>query len=358
MKRNKLVLSLALTSVFLSGHVRAAEGVGTGEASVRTSTQLPATMAAPPITPTTAPTEPAPAPYYIPSGGGGGGNAADSGRKAAMGQVISAAGNVAIAGSFFAPKCASAFGGWACPLAGIALAAAGSLVGAARGSTAAGDYMSAYGSGGYAGTAEYDQAGNLISGGTNPDGTPNTGNGIEAASGGIKLPDGTTISSITKDIARIRGELEKSGASLSSDGKTMTMKGGRKFDLTKGGDGSREGLLAMGLTADEANQAYEASKKGGAAVTSKYGAMMAKLSAEGGGGGGRGPASDFGGGGGAGGFGGWGKDPFGKNRPKPKLSGLTKKLGDDTIGVSGDDIFEMVTRRYKARDQGNHFLKD
>jgi hypothetical protein len=46
---------------------------------------------------------------------------------------------------------------------------------------------------------------------------------------------------------------------------------------------------------------------------------------------------------------------------KPKtpasLAGLAKSLGDDRIGVSADDIFGMISRRYKTEDTVNQFLK-
>jgi len=250
---------------------------------------------------------------------------------------------------------------------GLASAAA-SLLGVAAGqSSGAGMQMSAFdpnfapGSGGTGGGT--DPWGNPI----NPDGSPGgtgggagtggTGPGTAGTGGG--LPPGTTPQTIARDVARLRSELEKSGVKMSPDGKTMTTPDGRKFDLSKAGSGSESDSLAMGLTAAEAAQASAMGKQFAAKQAEKF-KQMSQLAGSGGGGGGRGLASD--GGAGDGGYGAgfdpWGRDPRNRNRAKPKLSGLTKKLGDDTIGVSGDDIFEMVTRRYKARDQENHFLKD
>jgi hypothetical protein len=43
---------------------------------------------------------------------------------------------------------------------------------------------------------------------------------------------------------------------------------------------------------------------------------------------------------------------------KDKLSGLSKRVGDDQIGVAADNIWEMVTRRYRDRDAQNNFIKE
>lgn len=296
-------------------------------------------------------------PQYITPGGGG--NAAEAGRSTSNTQLIGAAVNIAAAGMYMGvcmkPYCA---GCWACPLVGLAGAAASLLGGASGQSGAAGKQMSnydpSYGSS-LGGTGGTDQWGNPI----NPDGTPgDSGAGIAGTGGG--LPAGTTPQTIARDVARLRTELEKSGVKLSPDGKSMTTPDGRTFDLSKSGSGSESDMLAMGMTAAEAAQAANMGKQFAAKQAEKF-KQMSQLGGSGGGGGGRGLASD-GAGGGEGGYGAgidpWGRDPRNRNRAKPKISGLTKKLGSDTIGVSGDDIFEMVTRRYKARDQENQFLKD
>ncbi len=348
MKRNKLVLTIALTSICISGTAH-----GEGSASRTTpGTVTPNTTAPVATAPATSTT--AGAGYIMPSGGG---NAADSGRKAQTGQLIGAAINIGAATMMYMPICRTKYGAWACPLAALAASAANTLGKASGGSGYAGGQMSAYTGPTIDGLPPaVDQNGNPINygGGPGGDGT-NGGPGTNGTNGGLPTP-----ATIAGDVARIRTELEKSGVQISDDGKTLTTKDGRKFDLSKAGDGSAQDLQAMGLTAGEANNAVESGRKFGNAMGAKYASMLKGADGGGGGGGGsagRGPASD-GGGGGAGGFGGWGKDPFGKNRPKAKISGLTRKLGDDTIGVAGDDIFEMVTRRYKARDEINQFIKD
>ncbi len=294
--------------------------------------------------------------------------AAEAGRSTSNTQLIGAAVNIAAAGMYMGvcmkPYCA---GCWACPLVGLAGAAASLLGNASGQSGSAGMQMSNYdpyydsSTGSTGGTT--DPWGNPI----NPDGTNGPGGtggsggtGPAITGGGGGLPPGTTPQTIARDVARLRTELEKSGVKLSPDGKSMTTPDGRKFDLSKAGSGSESDMLAMGMTAAEAAQAANMGKQFAAKQAEKF-KQMSQLAGAGGGGGGRGLASD-GGAGGEGGYGAgfdpWGRDPRNRNRVKPKISGLTKKLGNDTIGVSGDDIFEMVTRRYKARDQENHFLKD
>lgn len=295
--------------------------------------------------------------YITPSGGGG--NAAESGRDSSKAQLIGAAANIGAAGMYMG-ICSTVYGSWACPLAGLAAVAASLLNNASKGSSSAGAGMSAfdptaygYGTGTGTGTSTDPT---VVYGDSGNNGT----NGSAGTNGtGVTLPDGTTSQTIARDIAKIRTGLEQAGVTISPDGKTMTTKDGRTFDLGAAGDGSMSGLMAMGLSASEAAQADAAGKKFAAANASKF-ANMAKLAADGGGGGGgaagRGPADD--GTGGAGRFNFNLNDPRNKKRAAAKVSGLTRKLGDDTIGVSGDNIFEMITRRYKARDQVNNFLKD
>ncbi len=315
--------------------------------------------------PTPTPT-PSNQPKYI-TPGGGGGNAAEAGRSTSNAQLIGAAINIGAAGMYMticSSSAAACSGCWACPLVGLAGAAASLLGGASGQSGSAGMQMSAY-------DPYYDTSTGSTGGGTdpwgnplNPDGSGGNGpggtggtNGPAIAGSGGGLPPGTTPQTIARDVARIRTELEKSGVKMSPDGKTMTTPDGRKYDLSKAGSGSESDMIAMGMTAEEAAKANAVGKQFAAKQAEKF-KQMSQLAGAGGGGG-RGLASDAGAGGGEGAYGGgsdpWGRDARNRNRAKPKISGLTKKLGSDTIGVSGDDIFEMVTRRYKARDQENQF---
>ncbi len=46
-----------------------------------------------------------------------------------------------------------------------------------------------------------------------------------------------------------------------------------------------------------------------------------------------------------------------KNRDPSNVSGLSKKLGDDNIGIKSDNIFEMVSRQYKRKQSQSAFIK-
>lgn len=286
--------------------------------------------------------------YVMPSGGG---NASSSGSNTSKKQDMGALMNIA-AGAMYGGICASSCpkggGCWACPMIPLAMAAANSLGGASGKSAAAGADMSGY---------DPSMLGDF--GGNVPTGIdPLTGRTVAGGTvGGI--PGGSTA--ITKGIQDLKKQLNQVGVKVSPDGKTMTTPDGRKFDMSNGGgSGSKEDLMAMGMTASEADAALAASGKFAKDYASKFAQMKQLDGAGGGGGGGRSTASDVAGGaGGADAFGGWDRDARNRNaRNKNKISGLTKKFGDDTIGVSGDNIFEMVTRRYKARDEKNDFLKD
>ena len=324
--------------------------------------------------PTTQQTTSSPPQYITP---GGGGNAAEAGRSTSKTQLIGAAVNIGAAAMYTKICVSSSWAGckgcWACPMAVLSGVAAAQLGRASGQSGTAGMQMSSFdpNSTGYPGGtgAGTDPWGNPINPGGSPGpGGPGGGGGAGSGSGGPTtagtgggLPPGTTPQTIARDVARLRTELEKSGVKLSPDGNTVTTPDGRKYDLSKAGSGSESDMLAMGLSAAEAAQAANMGKQFAAKQAEKFKQMSQLAGAGGGGGGGRGLASD-GTGGGEGGYGSgfdpWGRDPRNRNRAKPKISGLTKKLGNDTIGVSGDDIFEMVTRRYKARDEKNDFLKD
>lgn len=311
--------------------------------------------------PTPAPTQQSNTPQYVTPGTGG--NAAQSGRDTSNAQLIGAAVNIGAA-VMYMKICTQAYcsGCWACPLVGLASAASGLLNSASGQSGNAGMEMSGYNPmmydpslGGTGGNGQ-DPWGNTIG----QDGSNTDGNGSGIGTNGTVpgLPPGTTSQTIARDIARIRSELDKSGVKMSPDGKTMTTPDGRSFDLSKGGGGSMQDLMAMGLSQSEAASAMAAGKNYAKKMDEKF-KQMAQLPGSGGGGsGGRAVAAEGGGGDPFAGFDPFARERAARNRGKTKVSGLTKKLGSDTIGVAGDDIFEMVTRRYKARDEQNAFLKD
>jgi hypothetical protein len=47
-----------------------------------------------------------------------------------------------------------------------------------------------------------------------------------------------------------------------------------------------------------------------------------------------------------------------KEKIEPSVAGMSKKFGGENIGVSGDNIFQMVNRRYKSQDERNGFLRE
>ena len=41
---------------------------------------------------------------------------------------------------------------------------------------------------------------------------------------------------------------------------------------------------------------------------------------------------------------------------RSSVAGMTRSLASDRIGVSGDNIFEMLSRRYQKKSRANAFL--
>ena len=266
-----------------------------------------------------------------PGYGGNGGVASDSAKKSNGSQLAAQAASVVMAG-VMASQCGPK-NPMACVMAGMAVAQAASLGGTAAGADRSADYFQNGAGGG--------------GGATNPDGTTGAG------SGPTKNGD-TGVGASSPQIAAIKKTLDSKGAKLSPDGKTMTLPDGKTVSMASGISDSA--ASSAGFTQAEIDAGKGTLAEAQAAVAKYKGASM---TVDGGGGGGaRSPASDSGGGGGSrygynygAGFG--MKDPS----KKPSLSGMSKNFGTDKIGVSADDIFDMVHRRYKAQDAINGFLK-
>ena len=171
------------------------------------------------------------------------------------------------------------------------------------------------------------------------------------------------LGSLVSDFKSLQATAAQSGVSVSNDGQTVTLPNGKK--VSSGSFGSAAGMKAAGFGNAEItsvqNLLSDVSKKSNASASSK----VSSLTNDQGGGGGGGGFGGAGGSGGAGevGTGGGGYDPYGRmrglgNKGDKGVSGLSKKLGSDNIGVSGDNLFEMVHRRYEARDKANAFLKN
>lgn len=310
-------------------------------------------------------TQPTPTPaqqqqpqYIVP---GQGGNAAEAGRSSSTMQYVTAGVNGAAA-VYYGSKC-SPYSAWNCFFSAMAGVGAIQSLQSARGSNAAGMQLSGFDPSLYGGG---------IPGGTGGQGTGGVGDvgvggvGSEGGSGGTGTTStggGTGLSStipqaVARDLAQARSALEKSGVKFSPDGRSMTTPDGRTFDLTKSAN-SEQDLMNLGFSPSEAAAAMADSRAVAKKLNEKFKQMSQLAMSGSGGGGGRGIAAEGGGGGDPfAGFDPYGRDRNARNRKKAQVSGLTKKLGSDTIGVAGDDIFEMVTRRYKARDEKNDFLKD
>lgn len=168
------------------------------------------------------------------------------------------------------------------------------------------------------------------------------------------------LGSLVSDYKSIKDAVSQSGVTVSADGSTVKAPNGKTFPSSA--FSSAQAMKDAGFSDSQISGAEsalaDATKKAEAAKS-----KVASLTNDQGGGGGGGLGS----GGGAGGdgagrdgdpFGGLGKRGGAGNGKDKGVAGMSKKLGSDSIGVSGDDIFEMVTRRYQARDKVNTFLKN
>lgn len=288
--------------------------------------------------------------FTLPAGGSNSGGASQAGGSAGATQLLGAGINVGF-GGYMATQCKS--NPMACMIAAQSLAQALSMFGNSSGSKKAGDAMAGVGTGGAPtyGTPSGSDLSGLYSnnGGAGTDG----GGGV----GGNGNGGGPTPTNVGSQLAALRADLAKMGTTLSPDGKTISLPDGRQVAT---GTGSSAGdLSAAGFSQSEIDAGLAAAKAAQSKFADKIQAMKVAGSGEGGGGGG-------GGGGSAGGSGSSGGPDYaammrkmngGDARKKGSVAGMSKKLGADNIGVAGDDIFEMITRRYKARDSSNAFFK-
>jgi hypothetical protein len=189
------------------------------------------------------------------------------------------------------------------------------------------------------------------------------GDAANAMSSGMGAWDGGSFATDPNSSAGMGGltaeqaaALNKAKADLAAQGVTIAdgkiNAKGKSYPLAS--FGSVDGMKAMGFSDAEIANAMSKNKDIAGKVAGK--SQVAALSADGGGGGGRAAAS-------------LPPDPgpdysalFGEKKAKDKkevsVAGMTKKYGGDVIGVSGDNIFEMVTRRYKSQDAKNSFIRD
>jgi hypothetical protein len=264
---------------------------------------------------------------YIPPPSRTSGGASQAAKNASGQQAIAMGMSLAMA-AYFASQC-----GWKsplpCALAALSAAQAATLAGSSRTNAGVADQL-----------ASRDQSYAFDGGvtGANNDG---------ASSGGT---------SVMADAKKIMADMSEKGYKVSPDGSTVTFPDGRSIASSAITD---EGALASAGFSESDIQSGRAAMA--AALAKANDKMRAvQMTAEGGGGGGGGSGrsvADDGSGGRGKGHG--GNFNFGqkKDPKKPNLSGMSKNFGSDKIGVAGDDIFEMITRRYKARDAADNFIR-
>lgn len=162
---------------------------------------------------------------------------------------------------------------------------------------------------------------------------------------------GSLSSSSGSSVSAAKAELAKLGYSLSADGSQLTTPNGKT--MATGSFGTSAGMSAAGFSEGQIRDAQAKIADAQAKISAKLKGVIDGGGDGGGGGGGNGLGGSHGGGGNLvyhiGGV---------RKKVDPNVSGMTKNFGGDKIGVAGDDIFEMITRRYKVNDQANTFFKN
>lgn len=206
-------------------------------------------------------------------------------------------------------------------------------------------------------------------------GSTGTGTGVDGTTTttltGTTNPTGTTdaqdaaaltdmgLGSLVSDYKSLKDAAAKAGVVVSPDGSKVTTGNGQSFSTAS--FGSSDAMKKAGMTDGDIAGIQDAMDEG-SRLASAYKSKVGSLTNDQGGGGGGGLGS--GGGDGVGSSGRGGGDAYGLRRGgagngKDKgVAGMSKKLGNDNIGVSGDDIFDMISRRYQARDKVDNFLKN
>jgi hypothetical protein len=186
--------------------------------------------------------------------------------------------------------------------------------------------------------------------------TPGGTNGTDGTNGTNTVVPGLTPEQSQKvrdEFNKIRSQLQGAGVKF-ENGKIITPDG-KAFGPDSN---TAAGLAALGYGEEDINKIMANSAAIGKKLNDQFGSKIGQMGETSGGagaaGGGSGAvdySSMFAGGGNKLGKGG-GADN------KNKLSGLSKRVGDDQIGVAADNIWEMVTRRYRDRDAQNNFIKE
>lgn len=292
---------------------------------------------------------PTPRPGYVmPSGGG---NASESGRDTGSNQMMGMLANLASAAMHLAiaPTCCHSKCAATCPnyaMAAMSAAMAGNMGGSSGRSNNSGANMAAW---------DWTMPNTDNGGGTLTPGGTNGNNGTDGTNG-TTMPGLTTDQSqrVRDEFNRIKTTLDRAGVKF-ENGKIVTPDG-KRFDASST---SAQGLAALGYGEEDINKFMANSSAIGKKLNDKFGSKIGAGGETGGGGGSAlgagGSSPDF-----AAMFAGSSNKSgnSGDKNKAAKVSGLSKRVGDDQIGVAGDNIWEMITRRYRDRDAQNNFIKE
>jgi hypothetical protein len=282
------------------------------------------------------------------AGGGAAQLAQSAMQAAAMSAAVSAA-----TGSSLVPKCSAPGGQAACVLMGLAFAQVPlSLMSKSGSAKSASQLVGSgvgYGDSGAATTADPSSTYTTANGTTVTGETAKTANALVANGLGALADD------YVKGVQTTRAK----GIEVSDDGQSVKLPNGKT--IPSSAMNSAEGMRNAGFSSAEiasAESALSDLQKNAASIQSKVAALTNDV-----GGGGGGGLSSRGSDGGSG-YGSSDASLYGKllglkaKSDKSAVSGMSKKFGNDNIGVAGDDIFEMVSRRYQSKDKVDTFLKN
>lgn len=198
-----------------------------------------------------------------------------------------------------------------------------------------------------------------LTGGLGANGANGSGSAADGSGGAVALTGGA-LAGLQQEYKKLQEQVTAAGVSVSPDGKSAS-KNGKKASVDN--FASAASMKAAGFSESDIAGVESALNDAKSKAADRL-KGLASLTNDVGGGAGKGAGGgDYGGGSGAGGS---GYDPYGSgagrnaglNAKSPSIAGMSKKLGDDNIGVAGDNIFDMITRRYQARDKQDNFLKD
>lgn len=252
------------------------------------------------------------------------------GSNNSAGQIATMIGaGMVAAGTAMMPGCCSPTGG-CCPAAVtmVAMGVLGLMQGAANKSTA-----------GQHGMVSADV-------GLQPDGDSNN------QPDSYQSPDPTTTAAFKTETAKGFSALDKVGAKLDPKTGKLTFPNGSTVGVGSLGDPSA--MSHAGVSANDMKKIQKTMSDLEKAAMTKAGSSLASGESgyEGGGGGSTTVVSSDEGMGGMGGVGA-GKD---RDPATASVAGMTKNFNGELIGVAGDDIFKMMTRRYNQKSKEDSFL--